>query len=81
MRRGGIDEGEWTKRFSEVIALCELLLRPDLIIVSGGITARWSEMADFVESRVQLVPAHFQDDAGIIGASIVARSSGPGKPQ
>lgn len=42
MRREGFDEREWTKRFSEVIALFELLLRPDLIIVSGGITARWS---------------------------------------
>ena len=73
MRREGFDESEWTKRFSEVIALFEQLLRPDLIIVSGGITARWSDIANSFESRVPLVPAHFQDDAGIIGASIVAR--------
>jgi polyphosphate glucokinase len=76
MRREGIDENEWTKRFSEAIALFEQLLRPDLIIVSGGITARRSDISNFVECRVPLVPAHFQDDAGIIGASIFARSGG-----
>jgi len=81
MRRGGIGESEWTKRFSEVITLFERLLRPDLIIVSGGITARWSDIANFVKCRVPLVPAHFQDDAGIIGASIFARSGGLTKPQ
>ena len=82
MRRRAIDESEWTKRFCEVIALLELMLRTDLIVVSGGITARWWDIADFVECRVPLVPSHFQDDdAGIIGARIVARSCGLARPQ
>jgi polyphosphate glucokinase len=76
MRRDGINEREWAERFSEVVALLELLLHPDLMIVSGGITTQWSELTEHVVSQVPLVPARFQNDAGIIGASIAARSGG-----
>lgn len=76
MTRDRIDEREWSERLNEVMALVDRLLHPDLIIVSGGITARWSDLADLVECGVPLVPAHFRGDAGIIGASIAARSRG-----
>lgn len=76
MTRDGIAEREWAERFNEVIALLELLLHPDLIIVSGSITARWSDLAHFVEAQVPVVPAQFRGDAGIIGASIAARPGG-----
>jgi polyphosphate glucokinase len=78
MKRDGISEPEWARRFNEVIDLFQLLLHPDLIIVSGSITARWSDLAHLIEPAAHVVPAEFRGDAGIIGASMAARRQGIG---
>ena len=39
MARDGIDEREWANRLNEVVGVFELMLRPDVIVVTGGITA------------------------------------------
>ncbi|HXV71158.1 MAG TPA: ROK family protein [Acidimicrobiia bacterium] len=78
MKRDGISEPEWARRFNEVIARLQLLLHPDLIILSGSITVRWSELAHFIEPDAHVVPGQFRGDGGIVGASMAARRQGVG---
>jgi polyphosphate glucokinase len=81
MKRDGISESEWARRFNEVVALLQLLLHPDLIIVSGSITDRWPDLAHFIEPAAHVVSARFRGDAGIIGASMAANHGPATSPE
>jgi len=65
----------WSERFQEGLTFLEDRLRPDLIVVSGGITEHWSTIAPLLNSRAELVKATLGDDAGPLGAAQLAASN------
>jgi polyphosphate glucokinase len=62
----------WARRISNYLELVESLLWPDLFIIGGGVSRRADRFLPFVECRTPVVPAALHNDAGIVGAAMVA---------
>jgi polyphosphate glucokinase len=62
----------WAKRISNYLELVESLLWPDLFIIGGGVSRRADKFLPFVECRTPVVAAALHNDAGIVGAAMVA---------
>ncbi len=63
---------EWAHRISNYLELVESLLWPDLFIVGGGVSRQSDKFLPMVECRTPVVPAQLHNDAGIVGAAMVA---------
>jgi len=63
---------DWGQRISQYLELVESLLWPDLFIIGGGVSRRADKFLPFVECRTRVVPAALHNDAGIVGAAMVA---------
>jgi len=68
----GLGWQEWADAVNEVLAAYHALLWPDLFIIGGGVTENWEHFGPLLVSRAEIVPAHFGNDAGIIGAAMAA---------
>jgi polyphosphate glucokinase len=73
----GLGWQEWAGAVNEVLGAYHALLWPDLFIIGGGVTENWEHFGPLLRSRAGIVPAHFRNDAGIIGAAMAA-STGRG---
>ncbi len=64
----------WAERLQSYLTYIEFLLDPDLIILGGGISRpkRLKHYFHLLSTRAHLLPAHFQNEAGIIGAACAA---------
>ncbi|HEV3213444.1 MAG TPA: ROK family protein [Acidimicrobiales bacterium] len=62
----------WGKRISAYLELVESLLWPDLFVIGGGVSRQADKFLPFVECRTPVVPAVLHNDAGIVGAAMVA---------
>lgn len=60
---------KWGKRFNKFLGLVELLINPDLIIVGGGISKKWSEYEHRIKIDTNVIKAELMNHAGIIGAA------------
>ena len=77
--RDDLNWKQWAKRVSSYLQHLELLFSPDLFIIGGGVSKRpekWLEALTLSRSRV--VPAQLQNEAGIIGAAMMAAQAVPG---
>jgi polyphosphate glucokinase len=63
---------EWAHRISNYLELVESLLWPDLFIIGGGVSRQSDKFLPMVECRTPVVPALLHNDAGIVGAAMVA---------
>ena len=70
----GLGWTEWAASVNEVLAAYHALLWPDVFIIGGGVTENWEHFGPLLASRAEIVPAHFRNDAGIIGAAMAAAS-------
>jgi polyphosphate glucokinase len=68
----GLDWPQWAAAVNEVLAAYHALLWPDVFIIGGGVTENWEHFGPLLESRAAIVPAHFRNDAGMIGAAMAA---------
>jgi polyphosphate glucokinase len=68
----GLGWQEWTAEVNEVLAAYHALLWPDVFIIGGGVTENWEHFGPLLRSRAEIVPAHFRNDAGMIGAAMAA---------
>ena len=75
----GLGWREWAAAVNEVLAAYHVLLWPDLYIIGGGVTENWEHFGPLLESRAEIVPAHFRNEAGIIGAAMAAAALPDGK--
>lgn len=67
---------KWAKRVTQVLAYFEDIFSPDLIILGGGISKRFERFGPRITTRALLVPALLRNQAGIVGAAMVAARSG-----
>lgn len=62
----------WACRVNEYLHYLERVMSPDLIVFGGGISKRYADFEEFLETEVRLEPAKLRNDAGIVGAAIAA---------
>lgn len=67
---------DWAKRLQRYFAALESLFWPDLIVVGGGVSKKSEKYLPLLDLRTPIVPAALRNDAGIIGAAVVAAELG-----
>jgi polyphosphate glucokinase len=63
---------DWTGRLTRYFQHLENLFWPDLIVVGGGVSKKAEKWLHLVRTRTELVPARLLNDAGIVGAAVLA---------
>ena len=84
----GLSWKAWTTDLDEHLDRIQQLMWPNLIILGGGVSKNADKFVPRLTVRCQVVPAVLRNDAGIIGAAIVAAeaprpavvAAGPGAP-
>jgi len=66
----------WARRLQKYFGAVEDLFWPDLIIVGGGVSRKSAKFLPLLELRTPIVPAALLNDAGIIGAAVLAAELG-----
>jgi polyphosphate glucokinase len=70
--RENLDYPAWASRVNEYLRLVAALINPSLIIIGGGISAHHAEWLPHLQVPVEVVPAQFFNEAGIVGAALAA---------
>jgi polyphosphate glucokinase len=63
---------EWAERVQTYLRTMEDLLWPDLIILGGGVSKKPDKWLPHVQTRTRLVTAALKNEAGIVGAALLA---------
>jgi len=61
---------EWGERVNEYLQLIEALFWPDVIIVGGGVSKKFSDYKSYLNLDTAVIPAESRNHAGIIGAAL-----------
>ncbi len=67
---------KWGKRFNKFLALVELIVSPDLIILGGGASKDFDEFKDCIKISTPVIAAKLRNHAGIIGAAAAVTMEG-----
>jgi polyphosphate glucokinase len=67
---------KWAHRLQTYFGTLENLFSPDLIVVGGGVSKKSAKFLPLLKLRANIVPAQLLNDAGIIGAAILAAEQG-----
>ncbi len=65
---------EWAEDFQEYLEHVSMLFSPDVIIIGGGASKNFEKFEHFLDLQAKVIPAQLQNQAGIIGAAMYARS-------
>lgn len=75
--RDDLNWKQWSKRVSTYLQHLELLFSPDLFIIGGGVSKKADKWQEHIKlERSTLVPAKLLNEAGIIGAAMMAQEGG-----
>lgn len=66
---------KWAKRFSKYLQYMENLFYPDLFIIGGGISKKFDKYGTALNTKTIVIPATLKNQAGIIGAAILAKKN------
>lgn len=72
VKRDNADIEWWAGRVNEYLQHVELILSPNKIVFGGGISKRFEEFNHLLQTRAEVVPARLRNNAGIVGAAMVA---------
>lgn len=61
-------------RLNEYMQHLEFLFSPTLFIIGGGISKKFDFFKEYFDLKTNIVPAQFQNEAGVIGAALYANS-------
>ncbi|HET9388090.1 MAG TPA: ROK family protein [Steroidobacteraceae bacterium] len=67
-----LDWPAWIERVNDYLASMFALFWPDLFILGGAVSERFTEFAPLLRSEAQIRPAQFAGQAGVIGAAMAA---------
>lgn len=67
---------KWAKRLQRYFSALEFYLRPALFVVGGGVSRRADKFLPLLNLDARILPAHFHNEAGIIGAAYLASRAG-----
>lgn len=71
--REGIGWAEWTPRVERYLRHVEMLFSPDLIVIGGGASKAADRWLPAISVNTPMVAAAMANNAGIVGAALVAR--------
>jgi polyphosphate glucokinase len=63
---------KWGTRVNEFLEHLEDIFSPDLFIIGGGVSRKMERFREFLVVDTEVVPAQLRNEAGIIGAALVA---------
>ena len=63
---------KWGKRVNVYLQKLEFLFSPDLFIIGGGVSKKSEKFFEFLELDTPFVAAELRNEAGIVGAALVA---------
>ena len=63
---------KWGTRVNEFLEHLENIFSPDLFIIGGGVSRKMDKFRDYLKVETAVVPAQLRNEAGIIGAALVA---------
>lgn len=66
---------DWAARLQRYYEAVETILVPDLVIVGGGVSKKHDKFLPLLRLRSTIVPAELRNEAGIIGAAVMAAES------
>jgi polyphosphate glucokinase len=72
MQRDGVSLAAWAARLGAYLQHIERLFWPNLIVLGGGVSKISDQFLPFASVRSRTVPAHFRNNAGIVGAALLA---------
>ncbi|MBN2114769.1 MAG: ROK family protein [Acidimicrobiia bacterium] len=78
--RESLSWAKWARRVDKYLAYVERLFSPDLLIVGGGVSRDYHRWVPLLRSRAEIVPARFRNNAGIVGAALLAAGGDPAGP-
>jgi len=67
---------KWAGRLEEYFRTLEELLWPDLIVIGGGASKKSDKFLPLLRLRTPIVPATLRNEAGVIGAALLAAEFG-----
>jgi len=67
----------WAKRVDRYLHHVEMLFSPDLLIIGGGVSKESTEWFPHLTVRTRLVAAEMRNNAGIVGAALMAAGRVP----
>ncbi|MFE9408419.1 polyphosphate--glucose phosphotransferase [Streptomyces sp. NPDC006704] len=63
----------WARRVQKYLAHVEMLFSPELFIIGGGVSRKAEKFLPLIEGiTAEIVPAQLENNAGIVGAAMVA---------
>lgn len=77
--REGLSYEEWAGRLQQYYSQVELLVAPDVIIIGGGVSKSHADFLHHITTRAEIKPAKLFNNAGIVGAAILAINKGKAK--
>jgi len=63
---------KWARRLTAYLRHVESLTWPELFIIGGGVSRKGDKFIPLLDVSTPVVPAQFENDAGIIGAALIA---------
>lgn len=72
-KRDNLSFEEWGKRFNKFLKFVERIFSPDLIILGGGMSKKMRNFEKYITVEVPVIPSQFENEAGIVGAALLAK--------
>ena len=64
---------KWGARVNEYLEHLEDVFSPDLFIIGGGVSRKLEKFEQYLVVETEVVPAQLRNEAGIVGAALIAR--------
>jgi polyphosphate glucokinase len=68
---------KWATRLQRYYQTLEKLFWPDLFVVGGGVSKKADKFLPLLNLQTPIVPAALRNEAGIVGAALLAGGQGP----
>jgi polyphosphate glucokinase len=72
-----LDWRAWMDRVNIYLDRMQALFWPDLFILGGAISERFADFAPLLHCEAEVRPAHFGNQAGVLGAALAAAEADP----
>ncbi len=63
---------KWAGRVEAYLKHLEFIFSPDLLILGGGVSKKSDKFMEFINLETPVVPAKLLNEAGIVGAALLA---------
>lgn len=74
-RTEDLDWDTWGRRANRYLNHVASVFSPDLMVIGGGLTKHWDMFADTLDESLPLTHARLGNNAGLIGAALLAAGS------